>query len=114
MSGSSAGAGGFGAFGGPGLAGGPGIAGGFGGMQNGAANPVQMMVAARQIQALQSESGFAPLFGGDEFEVDHRTELAARKAFLAKQAAERRQRLAARKEKQSKRVSSRTATSATK
>ena len=105
---------GTGGFGSAGLAGGPGLAGGFGGVQNGIANPVQMMIATQQVQGMHGHFSVVPTFGWYDSEYDHRAELAARKAFLKEQAAERRQRLAARQEKQSKRVSSRTATSSTK
>ena len=108
VSGGSTGAASFGAFGGPGLAG------GFGGVQNGIANPVQMMIATQQVQGMHGQFSVVPTFGWYDSEYDHRAELAARKAFLKEQAAERRQRLAARQEKQSKLDSSRTATSSTK
>ena len=133
VSGGSTGAASFGAFGGPGLAGGfggmqigtggfgsaglaggPGLAGGFGGVQNGIANPVQMMIATQQVQGMHGQFSVVPTFGWYDSEYDHRAELAARKAFLKEQVAERRQRLAARQEKQSRRVSSQTATASTK
>jgi len=101
MSSGSLGSGGFGA------AGGTGLAGGFGGAQTGFGSPAQMMIAARQRQALEGQTGIALVADAADFDGDHRVYLAARKAFRAEQAVRRQQKLAVRPEKQTRLIASR-------
>ena len=101
MSGGSSSAGGFGA------AGGTGLAGGFGGAQTGFGSPAQMMFAAQQMQAFEGQSGMGFVAEAVDFGGDHRSYLAARKAFRAEQAARRQTKQAVRPEKPTRLVASR-------
>jgi hypothetical protein len=66
-----------------------------------------MMIAARQMQAVQGHPGMGMVADSTLFEGDHRAYLAVRKAFRAEQAAQREKRLATRPEKQSRLLASR-------
>jgi hypothetical protein len=100
-----------GASGGTGLspgsagAGGFGIAGGPGGTGAGFGNPAATMQAA-QMQRMQQAFFNVPSTQGVDPD-DHRVYLAARKAYRAAQAEQRKKRLALRAEKQTRQVASR-------
>jgi hypothetical protein len=100
--------------GGMGGAGGQSLAGGFGGMPGGMGGGFGNPAAMMQMQRMQQGLFNVPSMDGSEEYGDYKAELAARKAYRAAQAEQRKQRLAARQEKLAKYTASRSRSSVAK